>query len=99
MRLRMGPVRRIRIQLRRNSWKLEVHAEPALGEQLRTQTHNDEIAIRMHGRLDVDGSAVEHKAAYEPPGPHVQRLAGRRQITERDGLAIRVHQVQTQASQ
>ena len=90
MRLRMCPVRGIGIQLRGHAGKLEIHAEPAVGQQLRTQSHDDEVAIRMHGGFDFDGRAIEHEAAREPARPHVQRLAGGGQIAERRGLAVRL---------
>ncbi len=43
-------------------------------ERSRTMT---QVALGMHGGFDFDRRAVEHEAAREPPGPHVERLAGR----------------------
>ena len=53
------------------------------------QPHDESIAIRMHGGFDFDGRAVEHEAAREPAGPHVERLPRGGKIAERRGFAVR----------
>ena len=53
--------------------------------------------IGMHGGFHLHRRAVEHEAAREPAGPHVQRLARRGQIGERRGLAVGPRQMQARA--
>ena len=99
VRLGVRPVGGIRIELAADARERHVDAETARREQRRAQPHDHRVERRVDARLHLHRRAVEDEAALEPAGPEVQRLPRVGQIGERGAAAVRLRQVQRQATQ
>src|SRR5687767_13164637 len=97
MCLRMCPIRRIRIELRTDAGKTQLHAGAAVPQQRGRQPHDEDVSIWMHRGFHLDRHTVENEAAIEPAGPQIELLARVAELREGRHASIRTHQMQPDA--